>query len=161
LADTILLVDQTLAQVRELSLNLRPSMLDDFGLEATLSWYVKQYTARGTAEVELDTREFEGRLKTQVEIALYRVVQEALTNVARHAQARRVYLHLARQGARVTVLIEDDGQGFDVEAMARQQASEPGLGLLGIRERVTTLGGRLEVQSQPGRGTRLFIEIPI
>jgi signal transduction histidine kinase len=122
---------------------------------------VKQYTARGTAEEELDTREFEGRLKTQVEIALYRVVQEALTNVARHAQARRVYLHLARQGARVTVLIEDDGQGFDVEAMARQQASEPGLGLLGIRERVTTLGGRLEVQSQPGRGTRLFIEIPI
>jgi signal transduction histidine kinase/GAF domain-containing protein len=161
LVDTISLVDQTLAQIRELSLNLRPSMLDDLGLVATLSWYTKQYAARGNIEVELNTSDFEGRLKPEVEIALYRVVQEALTNVARHTQAQRVYLRLARPEAAVTVLIEDDGSGFDVEEVANRQTSEPGLGLIGIRERVTALGGRLEIQSQPGRGTKLFVEIPL
>jgi signal transduction histidine kinase len=161
LVDTISLVDQTLAQIRELSLNLRPSMLDDLGLAATLSWYTKQYAARSNIEVELDTSDFEGRLKTEVEIALYRVVQEALTNVVRHTQAQRVYLRLARQKAAVSVLIEDDGCGFDVEAVATRRTSEPGLGLIGIRERVTALGGRFEVQSQPGRGTRLVVEIPL
>ena len=159
--DTISLVDQTLAQIRELSLNLRPSMLDDLGLAATLGWYTKQYATRSNIEVELDTSDFEGRLKPEVEIALYRVAQEALTNVARHTQAQRVTLRLVRQEVAVTVLIEDNGCGFDVEEVANRRTSEPGLGLIGIRERVTALGGRFEVQSQPAHGTRLIVEIPL
>lgn len=161
LADAISLTDQTLAQVRELSLNLRPSLLDDLGLEAALSWYVKQYAARSNVEVELDTWDFKGRLKAEVEIALYRVVQETLTNVARHAQAQRVSLRLVRQEASVTVLIEDDGCGFDVQEVTNRRAAEPGLGLIGIRERVAVLGGRLDIQSKLGQGTKLFVEIPV
>jgi len=88
------------------------------------------------------------------------VVQEALTNVARHAQANRVNLRLERKVHTVAALIEDDGQGFDVEKLAGGEAPERGAGLLGIRERVSSLGGSFSIQSSPGQGTRLTIEIP-
>jgi two-component system sensor histidine kinase UhpB len=103
----------------------------------------------------------EERLTAEMETVLYRVVQEALTNVARHAQANRVHIHLERKEFKVHAFIEDDGQGFDVQEVAGREALERGAGLLGIRERVASQGGRFSLWSRPGQGTRLTIEIPI
>ncbi|MFC1975933.1 response regulator [Chloroflexota bacterium] len=160
LAEASSLTDQTLEQVRELSLDLRPSILDDLGLVPTLNWYVKRYADRVNVKTEFEVSGLEERLPPEVATALYRVVQEALTNVARHAQASTVRLHLLGQDSSVVAVIEDDGQGFDVAEVANRTASEHGAGLLGIRERVTFLGGSFDIQTSPAQGTRLSIEIP-
>jgi signal transduction histidine kinase len=161
LAETSVLADQTLEQVRELSLDLRPSMLDDLGLVPTLRWYVNRYAQRLKLEVEFEAVDLEERLTAEMETVLYRVVQEALTNVARHAQANRVHIHLEHKEFKVHAFVEDDGQGFDLQEVAGREALERGAGLLGIRERVASLGGRFSLWSRPGQGTRLTIEIPI
>ena len=94
-------------------------------------------------------------------LVLYRIAQEALNNVAKHARAHRATLRLSREPGRVRLVIRDDGQGFDREGVAGHGASERGVGLLGMRERVASLEGRLRVQSRPGQGTRLSLEIPL
>jgi PAS domain S-box-containing protein len=161
LAETSSLADRTLDQVRELSLDLRPSMLDDLGLVPTLRWYVNRYAKRLNLEVEFEAVDLEERLPAEMETVLYRAVQEALTNAARHAQASRVRIRLERKKSTVAAFIEDDGQGFDIEQVAGHGISERGVGLFGMRERVASLGGRLRIQSRPGRGTRLMLEIPL
>jgi PAS domain S-box-containing protein len=161
LAETSSLADRTLEQVRELSLDLRPSMLDDLGLVPTLRWYVNRYAKRLDIEVEFEVMGLEERLSAEMETVLYRAVQEALTNVARHAQASRVRIQLERKESTVAAFIEDNGQGFDREEVAGREASARGVGLLGMRERVASLGGRLHIQSRPGQGTRLSLEIPV
>jgi len=161
LAEAVLLTGQTLEQTRELSLDLRPSMLDDLGLVPTLRWYVNRYAKRFDLEVEFEALDLEDRLPAQMETVLYRVAQEALTNIARHAQANRVSLHLERQESAVRTVIEDNGRGFEVENLASREAAVGGVGLLGIRERVVSLGGRFNIESHPGQGTRLTIEIPV
>lgn len=158
LIETSRLVDEMLEHVRELSHALRPTMLDELGLVPTLRWYVNRYATRLGIEVEFEAIGLDDRLAAEIETALYRLAQEALTNIAKHAQARRVYLRLARSGARVTAQIEDDGIGFDVHKRA---ADAPGAGLFGMRERVARLGGTFSLQSHPGRGTRLFVELPL
>jgi two-component system sensor histidine kinase UhpB len=161
LAEASLLTDQTLEQIRELSLNLRPPMLDDLGLVPTLRWYVKQYAKRLNINTKFETQGLDERLAPELETTLFRVVQEALTNVARHAQASLVRLRLQHQESTVLAFIEDDGQGFDVVKVVNGKAEINGTGLLGMRERVTLLGGRFNIQSRPGHGTQLFIEIPV
>ena len=161
LAETTSLADQTLDQIRELSLDLRPSTLDELGLVPTLRWYVNRYTRRLNIEVELEAIDFEERLTPEMETAVYRVVQEALTNVARHAQASRVHVRLERKESAVVAFINDNGKGFDAEKITGSEAPEHGVGLLGIRERVSSLGGSFSIQSGPGQGTRLTIEIPL
>jgi signal transduction histidine kinase len=94
-------------------------------------------------------------------MAIYRVTQEVLTNVAKHAQASRVRLRLERKESSVAILIEDDGQGFDLDKTASPQAPGRGMGLLGMQERITSLGGTFSIQSRPGQGTRLTMEIPV
>ncbi len=161
LAEASSLTYQLDERVSEIALDLRPYMLDDLGLLPTLRWYVNRYTKRLNIEVEIEAMSLEERLPPQVETALYRVVQEALTNVARHAQANRVSVRLERKESTVTVFVEDDGRGFDVEKIAGPHPPERGAGLLGIRERVASLGGTFSIQSRPGQGTRLTIEIPV
>nr|MBC8264678.1 PAS domain S-box protein [Anaerolineales bacterium] len=161
LAETVSLADQTLEQMREMSLELRPAMLDDLGLQYALRWYVSRYARRLGIEVKLEAPDFEGRLAAEAETALYRVVQEALTNVARHAQAHSVRIHLGCGESTVTMVIEDDGQGFDPQEIAGRAPAERGAGLLGMRERVAILGGDLRVESRPGQGTRLSINVPV
>lgn len=151
------LTDKTLEQIRELSLELRPSMLDYFGLVATLRWYIKQYTKRTNIKAELEEIGFEERLPAEVETTLYRIIQEALTNVARHAQADRVDLRLRRNRSTLTISIEDNGRGFNLAEIGRRKTAA---GLLGIQERVALVGGALEIETEPDRGTRLLIEIP-
>ncbi|MCB0154231.1 MAG: response regulator [Anaerolineae bacterium] len=161
LAEAGRLADQTLEQIREMSLNLRPPMLDDLGLVPTLLWYIKRYTKRGHIEVNLETIGLTERLPASIETALYRIVQEALTNVAKHAPtATQVQIRLERSASAIAVQIRDNGQGFDLVEIMAQEAAGNGTGLLGMRERVTLLGGSFNVESGVAQGTCLSLEIP-
>jgi signal transduction histidine kinase len=152
------LVEGTLRVVRNMALLLRPSMLDDLGLIPALKWQARE-TSKSTSlhvtvdvavAAELDSDELPDEHKT----CIYRVVQEALHNCARHSRASTVGIRVEQQRDRLLLNIQDDGQGFDVR-------HTKGLGLLGIQERVTRLGGRCEVRSQPGHGTSLSVELPV
>lgn len=159
LNESKMLADQTLEQVRELSFNLRPAMLDDLGLVPTLHWYIKRYEKRVSIPVALEVGGLEERLPTNIETALYRIFQEALTNVARHAQASHVYLEIHRRESGVIAQIRDDGCGFDMIQVLGQETPTSGTGLLGMRERTVLLGGTFKIYSEPGAGTRVSIEI--
>jgi signal transduction histidine kinase len=152
---------RTLEQVRLLSLDLRPAMLDDLGLVPALRSYVGRYTRRTGMEVAFEAVGMEEQLSPEMDTALYRIVQEALTNVARHAQARSIRLRLECKASTVAVLVQDDGRGFDVEQKLESNPSDSGVGLIGIEERVHALGGRLSIFSQPGQGTVLSVEMPL
>jgi signal transduction histidine kinase len=155
-ADTLReLVVATLQDVRRLAVELRPKALDDFGLVAALERLVNLFSESTGIAVELEAA-LGDRLPAEVETTLYRIVQEALTNVVKHARATNVSILLVRRGPTATVVIEDDGEGFDPAA-----ASEDGLGLLGMRERVALLDGRLTVESSAGAGTTLAVEVPL
>jgi PAS domain S-box-containing protein len=161
LTETSILADETLEHVRELSHALRPTMLDELGLVPTLRWYVTRYAERLGIEVEFDAIDLGDRLAAEIETALYRIVQEALTNIAKHAHARRVHLRLSRKASRVTASIEDDGIGFDVQERMAADAPGSGAGLFGMQERVALWGGTFTIQSRPDQGTRIFVELPL
>jgi signal transduction histidine kinase len=143
-----------LHDVRRIAVELRPKALDDFGLVPALERLRDTFAEQTGMRVDLETRLRE-RLPADVETALYRIVQEALTNIVKHAQASSVSIVLARQAGLVTALIEDDGRGF-----GRDGGGE-GLGLLGMRERLALLGGKLKVESSPGAGTTIVAEVPL
>ncbi|MEJ5311354.1 MAG: PAS domain S-box protein [Anaerolineae bacterium] len=161
LAEAQTLTDYLDERVGALALDLRPAMLDDLGLAATLRWYVNTFIRRHTVNVTLETRGLETRLPPALETALYRVIQEALTNVSKHARATHVCVAVSRTDHAVTVSIEDNGNGFAPEEIAQRQDAARGLGLLGMQERVAALGGVFAIHSEPGQGTRLRIEIPL
>lgn len=155
------LVDRTLDQVREISLELRPPMLDDLGIVPALRWYVNRWSDRLAIPVQFRVKTLDERLPPAVETALFRIVQEALTNVARHAKASQVTILLTKEDARVTVTVEDDGQGFEAGGIMEQTLHQEGTGLIGIQERVAALGGRFALETHPGKGTCLWVEIPL
>jgi signal transduction histidine kinase len=161
LADAKMLVEQLMVQVRSMSLELRPAMLQELGLASTLRWYVNTYADRRDMDIYFESLELSGRFPEEVEITLYRIFQEALTNVSRHAHASRVTLCLEKNGTLISASIEDDGVGFNVQETMLKGSPAPGLGLLSMRERVTSLNGRFELQSSQGEGTRLWVEIPV
>jgi signal transduction histidine kinase len=136
-------------------------MLDELGLVPTLRWYVTRYAERLGIEVEFDAIDLGDRLAAEIETALYRIVQEALTNIAKHAHARRVHLRLSRKASGVTASIEDDGIGFDVQERMAADAPGSGAGLFGMQERVALWGGTFTIQSRPDQGTRIFVELPL
>lgn len=148
------LVVTTLQDVRRLAVELRPKALDDFGLVSALERLVETFREQTGIQVDLEPRLGEERLSPDVETTLYRITQEALTNVVKHAQAKRVSIVLTRRNGSVAAVIEDDGRGFSTSSEGN------GLGLLGMRERITLVGGRLDVESSPGFGTTLSIEVP-
>ncbi|MEX2210987.1 MAG: GAF domain-containing sensor histidine kinase [Gaiellaceae bacterium] len=150
------LVVSTLQDVRRLAVELRPSALDDFGLIPAVERLADTFREQTGIEVALEARLSEQRLPSEVETALYRIVQEALTNVVKHAGARRVGILLAQKNSSVAAVVEDDGVGFDPRA-----GSEEGLGLAGMRERVGLVGGRLSIESAAGAGTTLVAEVPL
>lgn len=160
LADTITIVDQTLGQMRNLAFELRPTMLDDLGLVPTLRSYLKGYATRLHIEVDFEVTGVEERLPAEVETAFFRVTQEALTNVARHAEASKVRVRLRSEDSVAVLSIEDDGVGFHKEEVSEQEAPHPGTGLIGMKERAIDLGGSLTIQSRLGKGTQLFLEVP-
>ena len=146
---------ETLHDVRRLAVELRPKALDDFGLTPALERLRDTFSLQTGMRVELESRIRE-RLPADVETALYRIVQEALTNIVKHAQASTISIVLAGQAGAVTALIEDDGRGF-----SRDEASGDGLGLLGMGERLALLGGKLRIESTPGSGTTIVAEVPL
>jgi signal transduction histidine kinase len=152
------LMASTLDGVHTMSLELRPKALDDLGLDAALQRYAQDWQTHHGIDVDLLVLGLEaGRLPPAVETALYRIIQEGLTNVARHAQARTVSVVLERRDNQVRVIVEDDGIGFD----PGQPAARERLGLYGMQERAELLGGHLIVESAPGQGTSVFVEVPV
>jgi signal transduction histidine kinase len=151
------LVAQTLDNVHNLALELRPSVLDDLGLVAALRRYTCDYQARYPIEVDLEVVGLAERLPPAVETAVYRIVQESLTNIARHAQAQTVSVLVEQGHGRIRVIVEDDGIGFDEQVAARNGR----LGLFGMRERAELLNGMLTIESEPGQGTSIFVEVPL
>ena len=129
--------------------------MDDYGLEPALQRLIDTHRRDAAVTVDLEIRLGEKRLPTDVETTMYRIVQEALTNIARHAGASRISILLTRKERAVVVVIEDDGAGFD------PGHATAGLGLTGMRERVTLLGGRLRVEANPGRGATIAAEVPL
>jgi signal transduction histidine kinase len=150
------LVVATLQDVRRLAVELRPKALDDFGLVPALERLAETFAEQTGIAVEVESRLGAERLPPEVETALYRIVQEALTNVVKHAAARSVSIVLGRKNGSVSALIEDDGRGFDPE-----HARADGLGLLGMRERVGLLDGTLAIESAPDAGTTLALTVPV
>ncbi len=150
------LVVATLQDVRRLAVELRPKALDDFGLVAALERLVQTFTDATGIEMQLQASLGEERLPAEVETTLYRIVQEALTNVVKHAGARNVSIVVRRGGGAAMALVEDDGEGFDPD-----EANDTGLGLIGMRERVSLIDGRLEIESSPASGTTVVVEVPL
>ena len=147
-------VVETLHDVRRLAVELRPKALDDFGLVAALEHLRDTFSEQTGMRVDLEAN-VGGRLPSDVETALYRIVQEALTNIVKHAQARTVSIVLARSALAITAVIEDDGRGFT------PGDDGDGLGLLGMGERLALLGGKLKLESSPGSGTTIVAEVPL
>jgi signal transduction histidine kinase len=145
---------ETLQSVRRLAVELRPKALDDFGLEAALERLTDTFREQTGLSVDFVTSLGGDQPPAEVATALYRIVQEALTNVTKHARAKAVSILLTRKNECVTLVIEDDGRGFDTERPA------DGFGILGMRERVDLLGGTLQVESRTGAGTTLAVEVP-
>jgi signal transduction histidine kinase len=140
--------------VRDLALGLRPSMLDDLGLQPALEWHVRDFIQRYDVNVELSVSGDLDVLPDRHRTCIYRAVQEALTNCVRHAQAQVIHVVVARRGERVGVSIRDDGAGFDT-------GRREGLGLRGIEERVRELDGVMSLSSAPGDGTTVSIDLPL
>ncbi len=161
IADTRALAHSTLRAIRNLSIDLRPSALDDLGLLPALRWYVKEYQKKCAIEVEFQATGLKQRLPAEMETALYRIVQECLTNTAKHANAHRVTIMLREEPERVFGRIVDDGRGFDYEALLKTPGQELGLGLAGMHERAVLLDGTLDVHSVPGQGTTIEVNIPL
>jgi signal transduction histidine kinase len=152
------IADTAVQTVRDMSRLLHPAMLDDLGLAAAVDWYLKGFGNRHGIRIELLQDGMCERLAPEIEATAYRIVQEALTNVARHAQARTCRVYLQRLTNSLLVTIEDDGVGFDQGTV---DASVPrGIGLVGIRERVALVRGSMRMETAPGKGTRLTVELP-
>lgn len=153
------LTSSTLEGVRRLALDLRPSALDHFGLTAALAASAEEFSKRWGIPVHLSLPRLEERLPPDVELALYRTTQEALSNVAKHARASRVSIALRRLGERLVLRVKDDGRGFRPEEVMASR--ERGLGLFGMQERLALVGGSLEIRSRPGAGTEVLAQVPL
>lgn len=152
------LLDRVEEQLRRLSHELRPTMLDDLGLVPALEFLAEGVAARTAMAVAVEGPRDE-RFPAAIETVLYRVAQEALTNIARHARARRAWVRVTRDGPRLHCAIRDDGVGFDVST-ALGRGGAQGIGLIGIRERLARIGGSLRITSAPGEGTELLATVP-
>ncbi len=156
LSAMVALIDDTVASVRRIAADLRPMMLDDLGLSAAIEWLAAEAMSRLGIEVVVSLDELTAPVGDRVAIALYRMVQEALTNVSRHASASRVEIALFQAGAELLLVVRDDGAGFPEHALQR----EGSYGLLGMRERADMLGGRVEIDNPPGGGGRVTVRLP-
>jgi signal transduction histidine kinase len=150
------LVVSTLQNVRRLAVELRPAALDDFGLAPALERLVKTFREQTQIRVDFEANLGEDRVPSEIETTIYRLVQEALSNIVKHAGASRVSILLTMKNGAVAAVVEDDGRGFDPTTVG-----DDGLGLLGMRERVGLLGGRLRVESGAAGGTTLVAEVPL
>ena len=155
------LVAEGLEDLRRLTLNLRPYLLDQLGLVAAIRAYAQPYLGDAGIQLEFKTKGLSHRLASHIETALFRTIQEAIHNIVRHAEARNVKIQLEVTTDKITVSIKDDGKGLDVDNLSLSGTRTQPLGILGIQERATLLGGNFNIESLPGQGTCLTVEIPI
>jgi PAS domain S-box-containing protein len=158
LVDTQRLVQELADRVRRMSLHLRPPMLDDLGLLPTLLWYFDRVAQQYQLHVDFEHHGLERRFEAEIETAVFRIVQEALTNVARHAHTATASVHLWADGSTISAQIEDKGQGFDPDLVLNRNSSS---GLRGMRERARLLGGTLVIDAHPGEGACLTVLLPL
>jgi signal transduction histidine kinase len=150
------LIDKNIEDVRGMAFRLRPGVLDDLGLVDALEWYTTDFERRTEIACVFD-HENVPRLNETVSTAAYRIAQEALTNVARHADAGQVKVSLRSDNGFLMLAVADDGQGFDAQDLTESE----GLGVAGMRERASLVGGELEVHSEPNKGTNVYLKVPI
>lgn len=161
LEQSLAMIEETLQRVRAMAVDLRPSMLDDLGLVTTLRWYVERHARWAGLDADVAVESFESRIPNHLETVCFRVAQEALSNVARHAHAHAVYLKLWQRDGAVYMLIRDDGIGFDVLGAQERAIAGASIGLLGMEDRVMLAGGQLVIESTPGRGTTVWLRLPL
>lgn len=156
------IVADTLERARRLAFDLRPSVLDDLGLVPALQRYIRQYQQRFGIRAELQVIGIEGRrLRPEVETTVYRIVQEAMTNAAKYAGCTHISVLLQARDDGLSVIVEDDGCGFDVDRVLSQETGRSSLGLYGMKERAELIGARLDIESEPGRGTTIYLRVPV
>jgi len=160
LDDAAALLESTAGAIENVMSDLRPPMLDDYGLLPALQWYANEFSIRTGIKVKVDGDERIERLTQASEIALFRIMQEALNNVAKHAHARRVRITLEHAASEFIMSVSDDGVGFDA-APVSVSSRRPGLGMVTMRERTQAVGGRFEIGAASGRGTRVVVRIPL
>jgi signal transduction histidine kinase len=155
------IVEETIRQVRSLALNLRPSVLDDLGLGVALEWFAQKSSTPGGLQVSLDTAGVTDRFAPAIEITAFRVVQEAVTNAQRHANATRIGIRMQLESGRLLLEVQDNGRGFNAQLARQNSSTGTSLGLLGMYERAMLIGGSLDVISEPGQGTLVALTCPI
>lgn len=160
LRESVHLLEHALQQVRNLSLDLRPSILDDLGLVSALLWYAERHSERTGTDIQVVMDPLPSRLPQEIETTCFRIVQEALTNVARHSQAQHVRIELCRLGSDLELTVRDDGWGFDVKAARARASRGDSMGLLSMQERAELVRGRLTIDSAPGQSTTIKVLLP-
>ncbi len=154
--DLLNMLDETVKTVRRISSELRPSLLDDLGLTAAMEWQLQEFKKRSGIKISFTTPEAEINLSDKVKIGLFRIFQESLTNVVRHSQAKKLKVSLLQSTNNLILSIEDDGKGFDKVKIANKRT----LGILGMKERTSMIGGTYEITGIPGKGTIVVVTIP-
>jgi PAS domain S-box-containing protein len=154
-------IDRVMEDVHRLSRDLSPSILEDLGLSATLRWLINNFGKNYDIKMISDVADIDHLFRQSTQIVVYRIVQEALTNIGKHAQAKNVSLAVKRDDGMISISVEDDGKGFDVRKAIMKDAHEKGLGLASMDERARMLGGSLEVWSEEGKGSRITVSIPM
>jgi len=160
LADADALTEKLLGQIHELTLELRPHMLDDLGLVPTLRWYTERLSRRLNIQILFTQKNLKRRLAPEIRTTLFRIIQEALTNVAKHARAKKVRILLAQKQKFIELIIEDDGCGFDQRKIEKRPSRARGIGLFSMKERAALLNGECAIESRSGAGTKVRIRIP-
>jgi signal transduction histidine kinase len=155
------IVDRLLYQVRDLSLTLRPSLLDDLGLIPALRWYLERQMQHPGLVIEFSAAPLPARLPGEIETVCFRVTQEAITNVIRHAQATHASVEFRCNQQTAFLSILDDGIGFDVPQAVKRAMRGASMGILGLQERVLLAGGRFDIESAPKQGTRIQVQLPL
>ncbi len=160
-AELRVLAGRTLNEVRHLATELRPSLLDDHGLGIAIQRYTDEYAAKMNINVDSHISGLDGQyLPSEIEVAVYRIIQEALTNIARYAESTKVSVVLRYRDSLLKAIVEDDGKGFDVNnVIASEEKSK--LGLFGMYERASLIGGKLTIESEAGVGTTVYLEVPL
>jgi signal transduction histidine kinase/CheY-like chemotaxis protein len=161
LDDSMSLIDRVLQQVRTLSLDLRPALLDDLGLAPALNWLLNRQAKRAGFVAQFNAEAIDTRLPAELETTCFRVAQEGLTNIVRYAQAQHVSIELGRSAAELWLIVRDDGVGFDVAAARQRAALGQSTGLLGMEERVDLLSGQMRIESTPGLGSAIYVQLPL
>lgn len=159
--DCLAIIDESLELVHDLSFDLRPSLLDDLGLGPALRWYIYRATARVNLRKYVNVDALETRFSPEVETACFRIAQESLTNVLRHARAKIISVRVAHEDDCLKLVVRDDGVGFDVQVAMDRKGPNASLGLQGMQERAAALGGIVEIKSHRGNGTEIEARFPL